>query len=238
MTACQPRIPDPSNPNPSSKLASVSRASGTVKCFCAPPKSVNRRSTARRSRSRQRARTSRGDIGGRGVRGGRRAGLGRRRASGGECKPEPPTAAPPGTGGRDGFSRIVKNRPPRPLEPARFRSRRRRRRDPAGGWGATRTVRARPPGGRPHQAHHRYRNRVAAGFGGRSRSSIRAGGTDVSPRTASCGRARRAGRAPFAGFSGSPGSTPVPVPPAPGVRTRPSARQPRFDPPPRRGVPL
>jgi hypothetical protein len=40
-----PRIEDPSNPSPSSKLSSVSSATGIEKCCMSPGKSENRRST-------------------------------------------------------------------------------------------------------------------------------------------------------------------------------------------------
>src|SRR5215469_4383885 len=60
LMACQPRMLDPSKPTPSSKTDSSRASAGMVKCCHKPGKSMNRRSTARTSFSRMRARTSLG----------------------------------------------------------------------------------------------------------------------------------------------------------------------------------
>src|SRR5262249_46026718 len=60
LMACQPRMLDPSKPTPSSKTDSSNASAGMVKCCHKPGKSMNRRSTARTSFSRMRARTSLG----------------------------------------------------------------------------------------------------------------------------------------------------------------------------------
>ncbi len=60
LIACQPRMLEPSNPSPSSKTSSVSLLTGMVKCCHSPGKSMNRRSTALTSFSRQNANTSLG----------------------------------------------------------------------------------------------------------------------------------------------------------------------------------
>src|SRR5438270_4632631 len=60
LMACQPRMLEPSNPRPSSKVASVRASAGMVKCCHRPGKSMKRRSTARTSFSRIKARTSLG----------------------------------------------------------------------------------------------------------------------------------------------------------------------------------
>src|SRR5437667_9122985 len=60
LIACQPRMDEPSKPNPSSKVPSLRVSAGMVKCCHRPGKSMKRRSTARTSFSRMRARTSLG----------------------------------------------------------------------------------------------------------------------------------------------------------------------------------
>ena len=62
LTACHPRILDPSNPKPSSKTFSSSFPTGIVKCCQRPGKSMNRKSTLFTSFSRHSASTSRGFI--------------------------------------------------------------------------------------------------------------------------------------------------------------------------------
>src|SRR4051812_13715760 len=63
LIAFQPRILAPLNPSPSSNVPSSRFSAGMVKCCHCPGKSMNRRSTALTSRSRMRARISRGVIG-------------------------------------------------------------------------------------------------------------------------------------------------------------------------------
>src|SRR5438552_647809 len=58
LIAFQPRMEEPSKPRPSSKTPSSRASAGMVKCCHKPGKSMKRRSTARTSRSRIRARTS------------------------------------------------------------------------------------------------------------------------------------------------------------------------------------
>src|SRR5689334_18363406 len=60
LMAIQPRMLEPSKPRPSSKVASDRASAGMVKCCHRPGKSMKRRSTARTSFSRIRARTSLG----------------------------------------------------------------------------------------------------------------------------------------------------------------------------------
>src|SRR5271166_2744738 len=60
LMATQPRILEPSKPRPSSKVCSSRASAGMVKCCHKPGKSMKRRSTARISFSRIRARISRG----------------------------------------------------------------------------------------------------------------------------------------------------------------------------------
>src|SRR6266849_9707216 len=60
LMACQPRMDEPSKPRPSSKTPSSRASAGMVKCCHKPGKSMKRRSTARTSFSRIRARTSLG----------------------------------------------------------------------------------------------------------------------------------------------------------------------------------
>ena len=45
LIACQPRMLEPSNPRPSSKVSSSISRGGTEKCCQRPGKSMNRRST-------------------------------------------------------------------------------------------------------------------------------------------------------------------------------------------------
>src|SRR4051812_41541368 len=63
LIAFQPRMLAPLKPSPSSNVASSRFSAGIVKCCHWPGKSMNRRSTALTSRSRMRARISRGVIG-------------------------------------------------------------------------------------------------------------------------------------------------------------------------------
>src|SRR3989442_997912 len=60
LMACQPRMLEPSKPSPSSKTDSSRASAGMVKCCHKPGKSMKRRSTARTSFSRIRAKTSLG----------------------------------------------------------------------------------------------------------------------------------------------------------------------------------
>ena len=59
---CQPRIDDPSNPNPSSKESSSSSCKGTLKCCHMPGKSMNLRSTITALFSFANSKTSFGSI--------------------------------------------------------------------------------------------------------------------------------------------------------------------------------
>src|SRR5215831_1486395 len=62
LIGCQPRIDDPSKPNPSSKIASSYSLIGIVKCCQVPSRSINLRSTASACCSRAKRTASLGVI--------------------------------------------------------------------------------------------------------------------------------------------------------------------------------